>query len=242
MAYDGPLKKCLVCGESTCFAERLSPEGVELERIVRINLRPSWPAAAIDELVGRCSTLQALNRLIGKKPQGFPGVQASKPAHRKTVSIDFDGVIHGYSRGWADGTCYDDPVPGAFDFIRQCMERYCVFVLTTRDVIVVQRYFEKFAGDIETVARSFPDMIFWNLENQVLITNRKLAAEWYIDDRAIRFRGDWTEVRDLLPERPWKSDSPARCTHRKPMSDDCPDCSRWLTQHLGRVPQNPRRG
>src|SRR5690606_42044179 len=44
----------------------------------------------------------------------------------KTVAVDFDGVIHAYSRGWQDGSIYDEPVPGAVDGLRQLMEQYAV--------------------------------------------------------------------------------------------------------------------
>lgn len=34
-----------------------------------------------------------------------------------TISIDFDGVIHQYSKGWQNGEIYDPPIRGAARFI-----------------------------------------------------------------------------------------------------------------------------
>ena len=31
----------------------------------------------------------------------------------KTIAVDFDGFIHKYSKGWHDGSIYDEPVEGA---------------------------------------------------------------------------------------------------------------------------------
>jgi hypothetical protein len=123
---------------------------------------------------------------------------------RKTIAFDFDGVIHGYSRGWQDGECYDPPVPGALDFLRECMETHNVFILTTRDVGQVGEYIRKHAPEIQLQVAAFYDSIFWNAQGILLITNRKLAAEFYIDDRAIRFRGNWDVTRvQMEQERPW---------------------------------------
>lgn len=35
--------------------------------------------------------------------------------HKKRLLIDFDGVIHKYSKGWHDGSIYDGAVEGALD-------------------------------------------------------------------------------------------------------------------------------
>ena len=34
------------------------------------------------------------------------------------LGIDFDGVIHNMDKGFHDGTCYGDPLPGALEAIR----------------------------------------------------------------------------------------------------------------------------
>ena len=36
----------------------------------------------------------------------------------KTISIDFDGVIHNDNLGWHDGTIYGDPIEGSLDAIK----------------------------------------------------------------------------------------------------------------------------
>jgi hypothetical protein len=105
------------------------------------------------------------------------------------IGIDFDGVTVTYD-GWRDGSIYGEPVDGAFDAIRRLQaDSYAVFIFTSRQ-------------PVEDVAcwiteRSGPDTIvcltddgytgFWEDTSRVLVTNRKLGAIAYIDDRAIRF-------------------------------------------------------
>jgi 5'(3')-deoxyribonucleotidase len=115
---------------------------------------------------------------------------------KKTIAIDFDGVIHAYSRGWEDGVIYDEPMAGARDAIRQLAEKYEVVVFTARDCIdedgdVIWDWLEKH-GFKEYVSE---------------VTSRKPAAWAYIDDRAIRFE-NWHQamgdVQALDPADTWR--------------------------------------
>ena len=39
------------------------------------------------------------------------------------IAVDFDGVIHRYSKGWHDGTIYDEPVEGAREALEGLVDK-----------------------------------------------------------------------------------------------------------------------
>ena len=118
----------------------------------------------------------------------------------KTVAIDFDGVIHKYSKGWQDGKIYDDPIDGALDAIRELQrEGYAVFILSTRSPSKIKRWLEDWTDEYDPMTFMRFSVVpfwkkFWSNTRVVGITNRKLAAAVYIDDRAILFEGDWHQT------------------------------------------------
>jgi hypothetical protein len=120
---------------------------------------------------------------------GAPRDEPAKPsAWRPKVLVDFDGVVHRYSKGWADGTVYDPPMPGASDALAELAGRgYELVVFSTRDRDQIAAWLERWG---------FPPY---------RITNVKEAAVALIDDRAIRFV-DWEQaagdLRRLYPVRP----------------------------------------
>jgi len=114
----------------------------------------------------------------------------------KSIGVDFNGVIHGYSKGWHDGTIYDDPMPGAFKALSTLLDSFTVFVFTARDLEPVAQWLTE-QGQFEVyVDRPYPSgawIRFWNERGKLLVTNRKLPAVAYVDDRAIRFT-DWAQA------------------------------------------------
>jgi len=139
----------------------------------------------------------------------------------QTIAIDFDGVIHKYSKGWQDGTCYDEHVEGVFEAIQELMKTYTVFIFSTRKPKqikqwLLQRIMEMEMGDnphdpqewswgkYGYTCQIIPFWVkFWNKKNVLGITRKKLPAMCYIDDRAVNFQGDWN--RTLLDVKNFKT-------------------------------------
>lgn len=104
---------------------------------------------------------------------------------RKTIVFDFDGVIHKYSKGWQDGSIYDEPVEGIKDLINELHETYDIFVISTRarelsGQIDIENYLQKYGIEYECV------------------TSIKVPAILYIDDRGICFNGNVNELREQI--------------------------------------------
>jgi hypothetical protein len=135
-----------------------------------------------------------------------------------TIAVDFDGVIHKYSKGWQDGAIYDEPVEGTSHALAYLMQRWAVYVHTTRQPDPVARWIhEKLHIPVAWFASSMrfqiPRLVqpggaewpswaermpeFWNEKDVLLITNVKLPALVYIDDRGLRF-SDWESALDLV--------------------------------------------
>lgn len=158
-------------------------------------------------------------------------MSASKP-FLPTVCIDFDGVIHEYSRGWQKGKIYDGPVEGAIGGIIGLMCHYRVAIYSTRSKHLLRRWAMKRTvrewimelgwHDTDLATRAWSaqggkpeDYAPWTA-GDVMDVLRELAAHvryplfkppavLTIDDRAVTFDGDWTK---FTPEavrafKPW---------------------------------------
>ncbi|MEV1168575.1 hypothetical protein [Nonomuraea sp. NPDC049784] len=113
------------------------------------------------------------------------------------IGVDFDGVIHAYTVGWHDGTIYDRPIQGALEGLRALMEHHPVFIHTSRNARQVAEWLAGHGFTCCVEGTIHAPMTFWNERGQLLVTNRKLPATAYLDDRAVRFT-TWAEALDKL--------------------------------------------
>lgn len=107
--------------------------------------------------------------------------EISNKSSKPTIAIDFDGVLHAYSRGWEDGVIYDDPTPMSAGALSNLELDYQLIVFTAReDLDPVRKWLKE----------HYPN-------NDLKVTNRKPKAKIYIDDRAIRFDG-WVNTMEAI--------------------------------------------
>ena len=119
---------------------------------------------------------------------------------KQTVVLDFDGVIHSYSSGWKGADNIPDlPTIGAKEAIEFLREKYIVVVVSSRchqpgGIEAIKEWLKKYEIEVDDVTSNKPPHIV------------------VVDDRALRFEGDWTAVISSIEVAsiPWnkKSNNP----------------------------------
>ena len=114
------------------------------------------------------------------------------------IAFDFDGVIHKYSKGWQDGSIYDEANWEVVKLIILLASNgYPVFILSTRDPKQIEEWWNK-QGWLLRAKVIDPDVTFYNNWAYIGVTNRKLPAQLYIDDRAYSYTDQSAE--DFIKE------------------------------------------
>jgi hypothetical protein len=105
----------------------------------------------------------------------------SRQQVRGTIVFDFDGVL-------SEGAEYHWPLTGLdLTLIREAHERgYAVAVMTCNDVGRVADELTRYG----VVAFADHEMAYqyWHNPGLVLVTGRKVCADLYVDDKAVRYR------------------------------------------------------
>ena len=100
---------------------------------------------------------------------------------KKTILIDLDGVLNTYT-----GNFDKDFIPpikeGAFDFLKNLSEEYQIKLFTTRNKILASKW---------VIDNNLADYI-------VDITNIKELCYLYIDDRCIKFDGNYRDLSEKI--------------------------------------------
>ena len=120
----------------------------------------------------------------------FRDVPPSCEKDQNNIAIDFDGVIHNFDKGYWDGTCYGDPLPGALDAIKQLSEKFNIIIFSSKclpDRPLVNGLTGKQL------------IVNWMKKHNMLkyvrdITHIKPRAKYYIDDKAIHFDDNWDKI------------------------------------------------
>ena len=124
---------------------------------------------------------------------------------KKTICIDFDGVIHDYSNGWQGEDVFGQMIPNA-DTATQVLKKkgWQVIIFTTRKKT---KKLEKWLSEHKIAY----DYVNEN-PNQPENSSGKIVADVYLDDRGICFRGRWDEwlIRDILDFEPWEEQEKKR--------------------------------
>jgi hypothetical protein len=103
----------------------------------------------------------------------------------KTICIDFDGVISDY-RGWEGKGNFGNPIKGSVGMINELFsEGWKIIIYTTRsETEKIEEYLNSYGIHY--------DFINYNPENVKLdLSPYKPIADIYLDDRAVRFEGEW---------------------------------------------------
>ena len=111
------------------------------------------------------------------------------------IAIDFDGVIHNFDKGWHDGTCYGDPLPGSLNALKVLSKKYSIIIFTAKaknnrplvggknGTQLVEEWLEK-----HNVMQYISE-----------ITSEKPRAQIYIDDNGYRFQA-WDKALSDIEE------------------------------------------
>lgn len=142
----------------------------------------------------------------------------------RTICVDLNGTLDTYT-GWRGPHVWFPPRPGAARFLAALRDRgFRVVILTTRDVTGTWAWLHQHG-----LAPLVDD-----------VTNQKIPAIAYVDDRAVRFTGDYDAVlRALEHFHPYWEPAPAAAADPP---TDAPDGAASPTPPAaGRLPAALRR-
>ena len=148
------------------------------------------------------------------------------------LCLDFDGVLHLYSSGWQGArNIPDPPVAGAIDFLFRASKHFQIAILSSRSRYfggrrAMKRWLREWIT--EGLLRDSPKSGVEYVENyqagtwepwdvsvrdatrkfvrSIDFPKHKPPAKITLDDRALRFMGDWPSIAELQAFKPWNKE------------------------------------
>ena len=122
-------------------------------------------------------------------PPGFEG-------DAKNIAIDFDGVIHNFNKGFHDGTCYGEPLPGSLEALRELSKKYNIIIFTAK---------AKPSRPLVNNKTGTELVVEWLKKYGVMqfvkeVTSEKPRAQIYVDDKGYHFT-NWDKTLKDLKDR-----------------------------------------
>jgi hypothetical protein len=124
---------------------------------------------------------------------------------KKTLVVDFDGVLHSYSSGWTFvDAVTDPPVPGAIAWLREAVKHFHVCIVSTRShdprgKAAMQEWLGYWA--VEQRKSDKEDLAWLSAIDWPTV---KPPAFVTLDDRAITFTGTFPSMDQIKSFRTWQ--------------------------------------
>ena len=126
---------------------------------------------------------EAIDRLIMAAPASEMVMERSGiNTQMRTICLDFDGVVHSYQTGWkGEDVIPDPPIHKVGIAIKRLRKDYRVVIFSARcrteaGCVAIETWLDKHSIEVDEVCRHKP------------------PAHIYVDDRAVRFSGDWEDT------------------------------------------------
>lgn len=118
-----------------------------------------------------------------------------KEENTNQIAIDFDGVIHGNSKGFYDGTVYDEPIEGAVQAIKKLAKKYTVVIFTAK-----AKKDRPLVNGMTGEELVWEWLVKYKIDSYIKeVTSEKPRAICYIDDKGVRFES-WEQTLNFLDE------------------------------------------
>lgn len=131
--------------------------------------------------------------------------------NKPILCLDFDGVLHSYTSPWAGADVVPDPpVKGSIEFLALAIRYFEVQIYSSRShqpggISAMREWLRHWL--IKSHATVSIDDVN-RIEDQVKFPTEKPPAMVTIDDRALRFTGEWGDFdpQKLLKFKPWNKE------------------------------------